>query len=118
MRPLRRARSHRKPYQLFQGISIKQSARLLLYNILQIMSISSLKKILALLSVIRRRNYKYAPNGNLKYANVLNRDFYASSPNQECVTNIINKPISTVPGYDINSLNIPVLLASPPKLPA
>lgn len=43
----------------------------------------------SLLSVIRRRRlYKYVPNGNLKYANVLNRDFYASRPNQKWVTDI------------------------------
>ena len=43
----------------------------------------------SLLSVIRRRKlYKYVPNGNLKYANVLNRDFYASRPNQKWVTDI------------------------------
>lgn len=42
-----------------------------------------------LLSVIRRRRlHKYVPNGNLKYANVLNRDFYASRPNQKWVTDI------------------------------
>jgi len=42
-----------------------------------------------LLSVVRRRRlHKYVPNGNLKYANVLNRDFYASRPNQKWVTDI------------------------------
>ena len=42
-----------------------------------------------LLSVIRRRRlHKYVPNGSLKYANVLNRDFYASRPNQKWVTDI------------------------------
>jgi len=43
----------------------------------------------SLLSVIRRRRlYKYVPNDNLKYANVLNRDFYTSQPNQKWVTDI------------------------------
>lgn len=42
-----------------------------------------------LLAVIRRRRlHKYVPNGSLKYANVLNRDFYARRPNQKWVTDI------------------------------
>lgn len=42
-----------------------------------------------LLSAIRRRKlYKYKPNGNLKYANILNRDFHAERPNKKWVTDI------------------------------
>jgi transposase InsO family protein len=42
-----------------------------------------------LLSVIRRRRLlKYVQNGNLVYANILARDFYASRPNQKWVTDI------------------------------
>jgi transposase InsO family protein len=42
-----------------------------------------------LLSAIRRRRlYKYKPNGNLKYANILNRDFHAGQPNEKWVTDI------------------------------
>jgi transposase InsO family protein len=42
-----------------------------------------------LLSIVRRRRlHRYVPNGNLKYANVLSRDFYASRPNQKWVTDI------------------------------
>jgi len=52
-----------------------------------------------LLSVVRRRKlHRYVPNGNLKYANVLNRDFYAHRPNQKWVTDIsyINTPEGTL----------------------
>jgi len=42
-----------------------------------------------LLSAIRRRRlYKYVPNGNLRYTNILNRNFHAESPNQRWVTDI------------------------------
>jgi transposase InsO family protein len=42
-----------------------------------------------LLSVIRRRRlYKYVPNGNLRYVNILNRNFFAEHPNQRWVTDI------------------------------
>ena len=42
-----------------------------------------------LLSVVRRRRlHRYKPNGNLVYANVLNRDFHAERPNQKWVTDI------------------------------
>lgn len=52
-----------------------------------------------LLSVVRRRRlYKYVPNGNLKYANVLNRDFHANRPNQKWVTDIsyVITPVGTL----------------------
>ena len=42
-----------------------------------------------LLSAIRRRRlYRYKPNGDLIYANILNRDFNAVQPNQKWVTDI------------------------------
>lgn len=42
-----------------------------------------------LMSVTRRRKtFKYKTNGNLKYANVLNRDFYSDIPNTKWVTDI------------------------------
>jgi transposase InsO family protein len=42
-----------------------------------------------LLSAIRRRRfYKYKPNGDLKYTNVLNRNFHAERPNEKWVTDI------------------------------
>ncbi len=42
-----------------------------------------------LLSVIRRRRlHRYVPNGNLRYVNILNRNFFASRPNQRWVTDI------------------------------
>lgn len=42
-----------------------------------------------LLSVIRRRRLnKYKPNGDLIYANILDRDFHAERPNQKWVTDI------------------------------
>jgi transposase InsO family protein len=42
-----------------------------------------------LLSVIRRRKpFKYKPNGNLRYENVLNREFHANFPNEKWVTDI------------------------------
>lgn len=42
-----------------------------------------------LLSAIRRRRlHKYKPNGDLKYANILNRDFHAERPNEKWVTDI------------------------------
>lgn len=42
-----------------------------------------------LLSVVRRRRlHKYRPNGNLVYANILERDFGANRPNQKWVTDI------------------------------
>lgn len=40
-------------------------------------------------SVIRRRRLgRYKPNGNIVYANILNRDFYADCPNKKWVTDI------------------------------
>ncbi len=42
-----------------------------------------------LLSAIRRRKVtKFKPNGNLKYENVLNREFYSEIPNEKWVTDI------------------------------
>lgn len=42
-----------------------------------------------LLSVIRRKKpFNYKPNGNLRYQNVLNREFHAESPNEKWVTDI------------------------------
>jgi len=42
-----------------------------------------------LLSAVRRRRlHKYKPNGDLIYANVLNRNFNANMPNQKWVTDI------------------------------
>lgn len=42
-----------------------------------------------LLSVIRRRKpFYYKPNGNLRYANVMNRQFTADKPNEKWVTDI------------------------------
>lgn len=42
-----------------------------------------------LLSAIRRRRlHKYQPNGDSKYANLLNRDFHADRPNEKWVTDI------------------------------
>lgn len=42
-----------------------------------------------MLSVIRRKKpYYYKPNGNLRYENVMNRDFHADSPNEKWVTDI------------------------------
>lgn len=43
----------------------------------------------SLLSVIRRRRFhRYKANGNLVYANMLNRDFHADAPNKKWVTDI------------------------------
>lgn len=36
----------------------------------------------------RRRLHRYRPNGDLHYANILNRDFHAEYPNQKWVTDI------------------------------
>ena len=42
-----------------------------------------------LLSAIRRRRlHKYKPNGDLRYTNILNRDFHADRPNKKWVTDI------------------------------
>ncbi|MDR1914581.1 MAG: IS3 family transposase [Clostridiales bacterium] len=42
-----------------------------------------------LLSVIRRKKpFKYTPNGDLRYDNVMNREFHADHPNQKWVTDI------------------------------
>jgi len=42
-----------------------------------------------LLSVIRRRKlFKYKLNGNIRYENILNRDFYSEKPNEKWVTDI------------------------------
>jgi len=42
-----------------------------------------------LLSVIRRKKpFKYKPNGNLHYENVMNRHFHADKPNEKWVTDI------------------------------
>lgn len=42
-----------------------------------------------LLSVIRRKKlFIYKPNGNLRYENVMNREFHADSPNEKWVTDI------------------------------
>lgn len=42
-----------------------------------------------LLSVIRRKKlYKFKLNGNLKYANILNRNFHVDMPNCKWVTDI------------------------------
>jgi len=42
-----------------------------------------------LLSIIRRRRlHRYKSNGNLIYANLLNRDFHADAPNTKWVTDI------------------------------
>jgi transposase InsO family protein len=42
-----------------------------------------------MLSVIRRKKpFKYKPNGNLRYENVMNRQFHADLPNQKWVTDI------------------------------
>lgn len=42
-----------------------------------------------MLSVIRRKNFfKYKPNGNLRYDNVMNREFHAEKPNEKWVTDI------------------------------
>lgn len=42
-----------------------------------------------LLSVIRRKKpFRYVPNGNLQYDNVMNREFRAKKPNEKWVTDI------------------------------
>lgn len=42
-----------------------------------------------LLSVIRRKKpFRYVPNGNLRYDNVMNREFSAEKPNEKWVTDI------------------------------
>lgn len=42
-----------------------------------------------MLSVIRRKKlFNYKPNGNLRYENVLNREFHADKPNEKWVTDI------------------------------
>lgn len=42
-----------------------------------------------LLSVIRRqRPFRYVPNGNLHYENLMNREFHAEVPNEKWVTDI------------------------------
>jgi putative transposase len=42
-----------------------------------------------MLSVIRRKKlFNYKPNGNLRYENVMNREFHADNPNEKWVTDI------------------------------
>lgn len=79
-------RQHRRRYGYRRVVQWLKREKGLTVNHKKVWRITSRNNML---SVIRRKKpFNYRPNGNLRYENVMNRQFHADKPNEKWVTDI------------------------------